>query len=123
MLLAITSRTDSYLQFITVLLLFVFVLLITYVTTRWIASYQKTKVSGNNLEVMETCRITSNKYLQIVRAGTKYVLIAVGKDEVHMLTELTEEDITFTSVQGRQQMDFSAVFAKAKKLGNKEKES
>ena len=123
MLLAITSRTDSYLQFITVLLLFVFVLLITYFTTRWIASYQKTKVSGNNLEVMETCRITSNKYLQIVRAGTKYVLIAVGKDEVHMLTELTEEDLTFTSRQGHQQMDFSAVFANAKKLGKKEKES
>ena len=39
MLLAITSRTDSYLQFLTVLLLFVFVLVITYFTTRWIARY------------------------------------------------------------------------------------
>ena len=49
-----------------------------------------------NLEVIETCRITSNKYLQIVRAGTKYLLIAIGKDEVHMLTELSEEELMLT---------------------------
>ena len=51
MLLAITSRTDSYLQFLTVLLLFVFVLVITYFTTRWIARYQKVKSNADNLEV------------------------------------------------------------------------
>ena len=122
MLLAMTSRMDSYLQFVTVLLLFAFVLLITYFTTRWIANYQKTKVNGNNLEVIETCRITSNKYLQIVRAGSKYVLIAIGKDEVHMLTELTEDELNVIQKSGQQQMDFSTVLANVKKLGKKEKE-
>ena len=122
MLLAITSRTDSYLQFLTVLLLFVFVLVITYFTTRWIARYQKVKSNADNLEVIETCRITSNKYLQIVRAGTKYVLIAIGKDEVHMLTELSEEELMLTTGDGQQQMDFSKVFANVKNLGKKEKE-
>ena len=122
MLLAITSRADSYLQFLTVLLLFVFVLVITYFTTRWIARYQKVKSNANNLEVIETCRITSNKYLQIVRAGTKYVLIAIGRDEVHMLAELSEEELTLTADDGQQQMDFSKVFANVKNLGKKEKE-
>ena len=122
MLLAITSRTDSYLQFLTVLLLFVFVLVITYFTTRWIARYQKVKSNADNLEVIETCRITSNKYLQIVRVGTKYVLIAIGKDEVHMLTELSEEELMLTAGKGQQQMDFSRVFASVKNLGKKEKE-
>lgn len=122
MILAITSRTDSYLQFLTVLLLFVFVLAITCFTTRWIARYQKVKSDANNLEVIETCRITSNKYLQIVRAGTKYVLIAIGRDEVHMLTELSEEELMLITDDGQQQMDFSKVFAKMKNLGKKEKE-
>ena len=124
MLLAITSRTDSYLQFLTVLLLFVFVLVITYFTTRWIARYQKVKSNADNLEVIETCRITSNKYLQIVRAGTKYVLIAIVYiiDEVHMLTELSEEELMLTAGNGQQQMDFSRVFASVKNLGKKEKE-
>ncbi len=121
MLLAITSRTDSYLQFLTVLLLFVFVLVITYFTTRWIARYQKVKSNANNLEVIETCRISSNKYLQIVRVGTKYVLIAIGKDEVHMLTELSEEELMLIADHEQQQMDFSKVFADVKNLGKKRK--
>ncbi len=61
-------------------------------------------------------------YLQIVRAGTKYVLIAIGKDEVHMLTELSEEELMLTAGNGQQQMDFSRVFASVKNLGKKEKE-
>jgi len=43
MLLTGAGTMDSYLQFITVLILFVFVLVITYVTTKWIAGYQKGK--------------------------------------------------------------------------------
>ena len=94
MLLTGTGRTDSYLQFLTVLILFVFVQRITWVTTRWIANYQKGRALSGNLEVVETLRITGNKFLQIVRAGKKYLVIAVGKDEIHMLTELTEDEVT-----------------------------
>ena len=41
MYVLLTKSTDSYAQFITVLLLFVLVLGITALTTRWIANYQK----------------------------------------------------------------------------------
>lgn len=122
MLLAMTSRADSYLQLLTVLLLFVFVLAITYLTTRWIAGYQKSRMLGGNLEVMETCRLTSNKYLQIVRAGKKYVLIAVGKDEVHMLAELSEEELSLMKDEGQGQLDFSSILENVRGRKNKEKE-
>lgn len=117
-----TSRADSYLQLLTVLLLFVFVLAITYLTTRWIAGYQKSRMQGGNLEVMETCRLTSNKYLQIVRAGKKYVLIAVGKDEVHMLAELSEEELSLMKDEGQGQLDFSSILENVRGRKNKEKE-
>lgn len=122
MLLAISSRTDSYLQFLTVLVLFVFVLFITYFTTRFIANYQKNKTSGKNIEVIETARISSNKYLQIVKAGNRYLLIAIGKDEVHMLTELTEEELVLAAETNTGMMDFAKIFKQAKKLKEKEKE-
>lgn len=120
MLLTGMSRMDSYLQFITVLILFVFVLGITYVTTRWIANYQKDRAAGGNLEVIETMRVTGNKYLQIVRAGKKYLVIAVGKDEIHMLAELSEDDLTFLKDQSTQKMDFKSILEKLKKQNAKE---
>ncbi|MBP3603965.1 MAG: flagellar biosynthetic protein FliO [Lachnospiraceae bacterium] len=114
MLLAGVSVADSYLQFMTVLILFVFVLGITYAVTRWIAGYQKNKAICSNLEVVETMRIAGNKYVQIVRAGGKYLVIAVGKDEVHMLSELTEEELIFSQNQTGN-IDFGSILDKFKK--------
>lgn len=120
MLLTGMSRTDSYLQFITVLILFAFVLGITYATTRWMANYQKGKAAGSNLEVIETMRITNNKYLQIIRAGRKYLVIAVGKDEIHMITELSDNDLMLLKDQDTRKMDFKSILEKLKKQSAKE---
>lgn len=83
----------SVLQLVTVLLLFVFVLFITGWTTKYIGNYQKMQGMNRNLELIEAIRLSNNKYLQIVRAGEKYLVIAVGKDEVHMLTELSKDEV------------------------------
>lgn len=120
MLLTGTGRIDSYLQFLTVLILFVFVLGITWVTTRWIANYQKGRALSGNLEVVETMRITGNKFLQIVRAGKKYLVIAVGKDEIHMLTELAEDEVTTLKEHNTQNPDFKSILEKLKKQNAKE---
>lgn len=88
-----TSSFDSFLQLIGVLLIFIFVLVITYATTRWIANYQKGHSFNKNLHVIETLKITTNKYIQIVEAGDEYLVIAIGKDEVSLLTKLTREQL------------------------------
>ena len=82
--------TGSYAQFITVLLIFVAVLGVTAWTTRWIANYQKQQNVNENIEIIETTRIANNKYIQIIRAGEKYMVIAVCKDTVTMLGEISE---------------------------------
>lgn len=115
MLLSVTTRIDSYLQFMTVLILFVFVLIITYCVTKWIARYQQGRAGSGNLEVIETCKLTSNKYVQIVRAGEKYLVIAVGKDEVHMLSEVSENQLCLQKMEQGQNADFASVFDKIKK--------
>lgn len=120
MLLSVTTRVDSYLQFITVLILFVFVLVITYLVTKWIAKYQKGKALVGNLEVIETCKLAPNKYVQIIRVGSKYLVIAVGKDEVHMLSELTEDQLSFRELEQEQMVNFASVLEKMKRLREKD---
>ncbi|MBS7338963.1 MAG: flagellar biosynthetic protein FliO [Suilimivivens sp.] len=121
MLLAITTKTDSYIQFMTVLILFVLVLGIAYAVTRWIAKTQQGRVTAGNLEVIETCRITSNKYVQIIRAGDKYLVIAVGKDEIHMLAQLSEDELVLRSNGHSENPDFASVLDRVRKLKDKEK--
>ena len=96
MLLALSdSRTDSYVQLVTVLLLFVFVLAVTAFVTKGIGGYQKGRSVGTNMELVEALRLSNNKYVQIVRIGRKYLALAVCKDTVTMLSEIPEEDLHF----------------------------
>ena len=92
-LLSTRGSVQSAFQLVGVLLIFVFVLVITYFTTRFIAGYQKVQSQGRNLKAVETLRLVNNKYLQIVKAGGKYLVIAIGKDEVRLLATLTEDEL------------------------------
>ena len=93
MILTVSNSMNSYLQFMTVLILFVFVLGITYFVTKWIGGYQKSRSFNANVEVIETFHLANNKYIQIIRVGKKYLAVAIGKDSVTMLTEIPEEQL------------------------------
>lgn len=94
-LLEISSGWESFFQLIGVLLIFLFVLVITYFTTRWIAGYQKGAMYNKNIKVIETFRVNNNKFIQIIQIGEKYLAISVCKDTINVLTELTEEQLTW----------------------------
>lgn len=87
------SSLESFLQLVGVLLIFVFVLLITYLTTRWMGGFQKAHSNNKNLHIIETISVGNNKFVEIVQAGTKYLVVAVGKDEVRLLAELSEGEL------------------------------
>lgn len=94
------SSLESFLQLVGVLLVFVLVLGVTYMVTRWMAGYQKVHSYNKNLRVIDTVRIGNNKMICIVQAGQKYLVVGIGKEEIHLLGELAEEelrDLTFLS--------------------------
>lgn len=91
----ISSGWDSFFQLIGVLLIFLFVLAITYFTTKWIAGYQKGTMSNRNIKVIESFRVNNNKLIQIIQVGEKYLAISVCKDSINVLTELTKEQLTW----------------------------
>ncbi|MDD6810926.1 MAG: flagellar biosynthetic protein FliO [Lachnospiraceae bacterium] len=122
MILSLSNSIDSYVQFITVLIIFVFVLAITYFTSRWIAGYQKGRGLNANVEIMESFRLANNKYIQIVRVGKKYLAVAVGKDSVTMLTEIPEDQLLLSSGGKEQNHSFKELLEKMQQKNFLEKE-
>ncbi len=92
--LMLSSSLDSFLKLISVLLVFVFVLAITYVVTRWTAGYQKVRMKSKNLQIIETIQAGNNKMICLIKAGTEYLVVSVGKDEIHPLMTLKEDQLT-----------------------------
>lgn len=123
MFLTVSAAVNSIAQFVTVLLIFLFVLVITYFTTRYIASIEKKRMVTGNMELLDALRISNNKYLQIVKVGSKYLCLAVCKDTVTMLVELEQEDIKEIESEIKP-VDFQAILEKVKKkTGFMEKET
>lgn len=89
----ISGSMESFVKLISVLLIFVFVLVITYFTTYWMSGIQKRRTFNKNLKVIETISVGNNKYISIVEAGTAYLVVSVGKDEVNMLTRLNKDEL------------------------------
>ena len=105
---------DSYIQFISVLIIFVVVLLATYYVTKYLAGYQKEKNNLGNIEIIETGRITTGKYIQIVRLGDKYMAIAVGKDEITALCEVDKDSLKLADNSSYNNASFKEIFDKFK---------
>ncbi len=90
--LSSSGSTNPVVQFIVVLLIFIGVLGLTFYTTKWVAGYQKKINTNKNLKIIETIKVSSNKYLEIVEAGKdKYFLIGIGKDEVTSIGEIPKD--------------------------------
>ncbi len=95
----IFSGWESFFQLISVLLIFLFVLAVTYLTTRWIGKYQQGMLQNKNFQVIETFRVSNNKFIQIIQVGKKYLVISVCKDVVNILTELAEDELVWKPSQ------------------------
>ena len=121
MLAVSNSFLNSVIDLITVLVIFLFVLALTYYVTRWIAGYQKTKTAQGNLSVVEAIRVSNNQYIQILRAGTeKYLVVGVSKDQMTLLATLTEDELRVMPPQsanpaGKTENSFSDILEEFKK--------
>ncbi len=122
MILAVSDSVDSYVQFMTVLILFLFVLLITYWVTKWTAGYQKNQNVNANMELLDVIRLSNNKYVQIVRIGRKYLAVAICKDTVTMLTEIPEQDLVFSDKNLSKGQGFKDILEKIQNKNFLEKE-
>ena len=113
MLLAVSAGSwlNNVGQLIQILILFVIVLLITLLTTRWIARYQQGQMHNQNLKIIETLKISANSYIQIIEAGDVYLVIAVTKDHIEKLAEIREDQLTdYAAGAAGQKIDMAESF-------------
>ena len=122
MLLSAKSSINAIAEFFTVLLIFLMILAITYFATRWIANFQKERINSTNIHVIETYKISNNKYLQIIQTGKTYFVIAVCKDAVTYLTQIPEEDLEIKPDEPIEPVNFKEILEKAKKITTFKKE-
>lgn len=119
---------DGFIKLIVSILIFVFVLCITYFTTKYIAKLQKIGMHGNNISVIETQRLSNTKSLYIVKIGQEYYALASGKDTVSVIGKLDssglslpEEDPAFDSNKDQAYSEnFARILEKFKKKQDKE---
>lgn len=98
-------------QLFTVLIIFIFVLALSMFCAKWMGNYQKAQASGDSAEVIETIRIAQGKWIQIIRIGSKYKVIAVSRDSVTYLGDVDESDIKVRDSEEKKL--FSEILSKA----------
>ena len=127
---SLTDGVNSIVQLLTLVFIFVFVLAIAVIATRWIVKYQRGAAVATindasrvtNIEIVETYRLTIDKYVQIIRVGERYLAIAIGKNEVSLLTELSQDELHFVTENPNAMIDFAGLFTKFKNsFGDKNK--
>lgn len=105
-----SSTLQNVLSLIAMLIVFVLILVAVHYTTKWMAKSGNIQSGTKNIQVIETYRIAPNKYVQIIRFGTKYIAIAVGKEEISPLTELEESDLQLLQPADMENPSFASVF-------------
>ncbi len=111
MILLLSSTLSDIAQLFTVLIIFIAVLVITMLCTKWIGNFQKAQGAAGSAEVIETVRIAQGKWLQIIRIGQKYKVIAICKDTVTYLGDVDESDLK--KEDPSEKKTFSEVLSKA----------
>lgn len=93
-ILMVQASVESFLQLIALVFILAFVLVITYLVTRWIGGYQKAHMKSKNLQIIETIPAGNNKMISLIKTGTVYLVVSVGKEEIHPLVTLSEDQLT-----------------------------
>ena len=103
---------QNVLQLIVVLIVFILILMATYATTKWIGKTGLVQLQSKNISVIETFKIAPNKYVQIIKIGTKYYAISIAKDTVSFMTELEEKQLDLRKEEMQESFSFKEVLDK-----------
>ena len=88
------SGWHSIASVISLLLIFVFIIVLAYFSTKFVAKYQSNIINRkSNIKIIESYRIGNNKFIAIVMIGKDYYAIALGKDEITFIDKLDKDGL------------------------------
>ena len=116
------TRVESLFNLFGIILVFLFILGLSYLATKFIGNSSLLQQKNKNIQVIETYKLAPNKYIQIVRVGKKYIALGIGKEEIEFLSEISDEDLlleTFSEQSPDSPELFKEILAKVGKKSKK----
>ena len=110
-------------KLIFLVIIFIVILALSYLVTKWYANSGLVKNKTNNIEIKESFQLAPGKTISIVRIGEKYVALAQFKDNVVKLAELTEEELILNREVEISDSSFKDVFSNIVKSRKKDTKS
>ena len=110
-------------KLIFLVIIFIVILVLSYLVTKWYANSGLVKNKTNNIEIKESFQLAPGKTISIVRIGEKYVALAQFKDNVVKLAELTEEELILNREVEISDSSFKDVFSNIVKSRKKDTEA
>lgn len=110
-------------KLIFLVIIFIVILVLSYLVTKWYANSSLVKNKTNNIEIKEFFQLAPGKTISIVRIGEKYVALAQFKDNVVKLAELTEEELILNREVEISDSSFKDVFSNIVKSRKKDTKS
>lgn len=105
----VTPSSGGVGELIILIIIFILIVVACYYVTRFVGGKQLKQLKNSNFTVIDTYRVTTNKFLQLVKMGEKYVVIAVTKDHITVITELSKEEILLPKDSSTKDVSFKNV--------------
>ena len=111
-----TGVMASVWNMISLILIFVFVLVLAYIAAKLAGNYQNNVLNAkSNIKIIESFRLGGNKLIAIIKIGSDYYAIGVGKDEITSLGKLDKDALNLNeSHNSGEKLSFKEVMAKMK---------
>ena len=94
MVLSRTAGTlGSIAQIFGMLVAFAVIVAAAYYVSKYFSKYALKPRENSNIKVVETSRVTADKYLQIVEVGGRYFLIGITKTNISLISEVDGDRI------------------------------
>lgn len=112
-LLSGSIRDGSLYNVISLILIFIFILILAYFSAKLTAKLQGNSLSKKaNIKFVETFRLGGNKFISIVKIGQNYYALGFGKDEITLIDKLDEDSINIPEPSGDEtKKSFKEVFS------------
>lgn len=115
MVLSRTADTlGSVAQIFGMLIAFTVIVAAAYYVSKYFSKYALKTRENSNIKVVETSRVTADKYLQIIEVNGQYFLIGITKTNISLIAEVDADKIKTNLPVETERFSFKEFLDKAK---------
>ena len=109
-----TGMIGSLAQIFGMLVAFAVIVAAAYFVSKYFGKYAVKARENSNIKVVETSRITVDKYLQIIEVNGQFFLIGISKTSINLISELDADKIKTYEPRNIEKFSFKEFLDKAK---------